>query len=104
MAPRLRPQNTTPEPVVEPPAVVAAAAPAPSPVIPTRDDHLIAAFRALGFALSARALLLLTLVGAFVLACGAMWSPSAVRIGVLALYSVMTVIPVTILEIRKRAQ
>lgn len=66
---------------------------------PTTFDTLIAAFSALGYALSARALLLLTLVGAFVLALRA---ETAMGLMVLIAYCAATVVPVVVLEIRKR--
>ncbi len=68
---------------------------------PTAMDVMVAAFGALGYALSARALLLLALIGAFVLAVMAMLEPSVLRLAVLGAFAVGAVGPVTILEIRK---
>ncbi len=62
----------------------------------------IEVFRALGFALSARAILLLAIVGAFVLAVMAMLSQTQEGLFVLVAYSCLTVIPAMILEIKRR--
>lgn len=62
-------------------------------------DTVLSAFTGLGYALSARALLLLTLIGAFVLA---MRADGSSGIAVLVAYALFTVIPVVILEVRKR--
>ncbi len=64
---------------------------------------LIAAFGGLGYALSARSLLLLALVGAFVLAVQAMSNQTLASLEVLIAYAVFTVIPVSYLEIRRRS-
>ena len=69
----------------------------PAPV----SDVLLSSFAALGYALSARALLLLSLVGAFVLAILAMGRGDLMGLGVLIAYSVLTVCPVAYLEARK---
>ena len=71
----------------------------PSPKSPT-DEAMEAAFRAVGFALSARALLLLALIGAFVLAVMAMIGPVD-RLWVLCAYCCLMVIPLVFLEVRK---
>lgn len=63
---------------------------------------LVTAFAALGYALSARAILLLALIGAFVLACFAMKSQTQDALAVLIAYCVLAVLPVVALEIRKR--
>lgn len=62
---------------------------------------IVASFSALGYALSARALLLLALLGAFALAVLAMESGSTMGLLILVAYSLSTVVPVTVLEIRK---
>lgn len=72
---------------------------AAQPRDPTLLDTVLSAFTGLGYALSARALLLLTLIGAFVLA---MRADGTSGIAVLIAYAVFTVIPVVILEVRKR--
>ena len=82
-----------------PPASVAPATPTADPA-PARVA--IAAFTALGYALSARVLLLLALVGAFVLAVMAMMSESLPRLEVLVAWGLLTILPCTILEIRRR--
>jgi hypothetical protein len=64
---------------------------------------LIAAFGALGYALSARALLLLALLGAFVLGVFAMLNRDLMSLAILATYAALTVLPVVWLEIQKRA-
>jgi hypothetical protein len=59
-------------------------------------------FQALGFALSARLILLLTLMGAFVLGVMAMLQPSGMRLGVMVAYCLLSVVPCTYLELNKR--
>jgi hypothetical protein len=66
-------------------------------------DVAMMAFTGLGYALSARALLLLSLIGAFVLALQAMSSQTLPALEVFIAYSLLTVAPVTILEIRKQS-
>lgn len=61
----------------------------------------MAAYRAAGYVLSARALLLLTLVGAFVLAVFATISQTLPSLEVLIAYAITTVGPVAYLEIRR---
>lgn len=63
---------------------------------------MLAMFKAIGYALSARAILLLTLVGAFVLAVMAMQDPSEMRLWTLGLYGTFAVLPVVVLEVLKR--
>jgi len=83
-------------------------APAPAPTIPTPQpstlDVVVGAFAALGYALSARALLLLSLIGAFVLSLMAITSQTMPALEVLVAYCCFTVIPVAYLEIRRRQQ
>lgn len=64
------------------------------------DEAMEAAFKAVGFALSARALLFLALVGSFVLALLAMVGDSA-RLWVLGTYCVLVILPLVFLEVRK---
>lgn len=73
--------------------------------ISSRDpiEPVLTAFKALGFALSARSLLLVSLVGAFVLAVMAMLSQTLPALEVLIAFSVFTVVPFSVLEIRRRA-
>ena len=79
--------------------------PPPGPIAPTKSDQtlevVIAAFSGLGYALSARGLLLLSLIGAFILANKAIDNLSFSALAVLISYCLLTVIPVTYLEIRK---
>lgn len=65
-------------------------------------DTVVTAFAGLGYALSARALLLLALIGSFVLAVMAMMSQTPAALEVLVAYAFLTVIPVAFLEVRKR--
>ena len=58
--------------------------------------------RLAGYALSARMLILLALVGAFVLALLAMPVETMVRLWVLIAYCVLVVLPLIGLEVRKR--
>ena len=76
--------------------------PDPEPREPRTSEVLIAAFSALGYALSARALLMLALVGAFVLGFMAMLSDKPMSLAILAAYALLTVIPMVVLELRKR--
>ena len=55
-----------------------------------------------GYALSARALLLLALIGAFTLAVLAMATETLIRVYILISYCVLVVLPIVGLEIRKR--
>jgi hypothetical membrane protein len=64
---------------------------------------MLAMFKAMGFALSARMILLVTLVGAFVLAVMAMREQSVASLEVLVAYGILAVIPVAYLEIRRRS-
>ena len=73
-----------------------------APTHPSTFDVTLAAFQALGYAVSARALLLLAIVGAFVLAVMAMNDTSATHLWVLVAYSVLVVIPMTVLEYGRR--
>jgi hypothetical protein len=95
VAPRIRrvPERTEPPPV-------------PVPTVKsdssTTLDVVVTAFGGLAYALSARALLLLSLIGSFVLAFEAMRSQTLASLEILVAYSALTVLPVTYLEIRKR--
>ena len=62
---------------------------------------LVAAFKAAGYVLSARALLLLALLGAFALATMAMLSQTTAALEVLIGYAIFAVIPVAYLETRR---
>ncbi|MDE2096649.1 MAG: hypothetical protein KGL39_05325 [Patescibacteria group bacterium] len=59
-------------------------------------------FKALGFALSGRAILLTALVGAFAIAVMAMIWPSYFSLEILVAYGIFAVIPVAYLEVRRR--
>ena len=65
-------------------------------------DVVVMAFTGLGYALSARSLLLLALIGAFVLAVMAMQSQTMASLEVLVAYSVIAILPIAYLEVRKR--
>ena len=62
----------------------------------------LAAFHALAYAISARSLLLLCIVGAFALGLTAVLRGGILPLIALAIYGGFTVIPVAILEARKR--
>jgi hypothetical protein len=64
---------------------------------------MLAAFAALGFALSARLILFLAIVGAFALGVMAMLSPSVLKLAIVVCYGALTVIPMVYLELRRRA-
>lgn len=81
--------------------------PSPPPTAPTARDiqaHevVLMAFTGLGYALSSRALLLLSLIGAFVLGWRAETSQTLASLEVLGVYGIFTIVPVTWLEIAKR--
>jgi hypothetical protein len=61
---------------------------------------MVSVFSALALVLSARLLLLLTLVGAFVLGWAAMREQTYLALGVMIAYTVLTVIPMVSLEMR----
>jgi hypothetical protein len=84
----------TPEPPILSPT-------APAPPKSDTTEIVATAFRGLGFALSARALLLIAILGAFVLATMAMVRTSNASLFVLIAYSVLVVLPVVALEIAK---
>jgi hypothetical protein len=77
-------------------------APEPQPQSHSTLDVIVVAFTGLGYALSARMLLLLSLIGAFILAVMAMKDQTLPGLEVLIAYAVFTVIPVAYLEIRRR--
>lgn len=94
-----------PPPIPDPPkeriVYVQAAAPAPG----TLDDEaegMRRAFQAVGYALSARAILALAIVGAFVLGLFVMVTPDIVRVTALAVYGVLVILPMVWLERVKR--
>jgi hypothetical protein len=64
-------------------------------------DAMFAAFSALGFAVSARVLLFLSLVGTFVLAVLSMMSQTKMSAVIVTLFCIGTVIPLCILEFQK---
>ena len=72
------------------------------PPQPNTLDVLLAAFTALGYAISARALLMLAIVGAFVLAVMAILSDKIPALVALGLFAALVVIPMCILELRRR--
>ena len=75
------------------------------PVIVQRQevsDVLLAAFAAMGYAVSARALLFMALIGAFCLAVMSMISQSVMSVIVLGVYLALTVLPMVYLELRAK--
>jgi preprotein translocase subunit SecF len=65
-------------------------------------DVVLSAFAALGFAVSARFLLFISILGAIMLAVMAVNSTAVAALLVLAVYSCLTTIPLVILEIKRR--
>jgi hypothetical protein len=63
---------------------------------------MLAAFSALGYAVSARALLFLALVGAFALAVMSMMSQTIMSAVVLGIYLMLTVMPMVFLELKAK--
>lgn len=83
---------------------------APRPTIPPSvqrvgiPEAMVSVFSVLAFALSARLLLLLALIGAFVLALMAMDRQTPLAAAILVAYALLTVAPLVYLELRgKRA-
>ena len=74
----------------------------PVPPAPVRDERLIEMFKTLGFVLSARALLLLAIVGGFVLAILAALHETRETLYVLVAWCLLTVGPIVALEWRRR--
>lgn len=74
----------------------------PPPTTSSTLDVLVTAFAGLGYALSARALLLLALIGAFVIGLKAMEVQTPLSMAGLAIYAAFTVIPTAYLEIVRR--
>ena len=75
---------------------------APPPVnTPEKSTAFMDMMEAISLVLSARAILLLTLIGAFVLAASAMFNPTGMRLGILCAYCVLAVLPCVWLETRK---
>jgi hypothetical protein len=74
------------------------------PTEQTSSTHeaIVATFRSLGYILSARALLFLTLIGVFVLSIQAMYQQTSMSLMVLAAFGVGAVFPVTFLEVWRR--
>lgn len=82
--------------------------PSPIPGPPRKEvsstlDVLLAVVALAAQTLSTRALLLLSLIGAFVLAFQAMTLQTLPGLEVLVAYCLLTVVPVTILEIRGKS-
>ena len=75
--------------------------PAPPPE-PSTLAVVVAAFTGLGYALSARALLLLSIIGTFVLAVMAVDQPTALRLWTVVVFAVLVVLPMVYLEVGKR--
>ena len=65
-------------------------------------EVLVAAFGGLGYALSARALLLLAVIGAFVLGLQAMAAQTNAALEVFVAYAGLTVLPLCVLEFWRR--
>lgn len=68
------------------------------------SDVLLAAFSAMGYAVSARFLLFLSMLGAFALAVMALRQPSVFSLVVLGMYSGLTVLPLVWLELNGKRQ
>jgi len=109
VAPR-KPQLRTVTPDREPPPLVMAAAPEPpqpqasipQPQIivqhPGLSEHVVAAFAALGYAVSARMILVIALLGAFALATTSIFVGGVLPLLVLIAYGCLVVLPVVWLE------
>lgn len=99
---RLREVKTDPPPQSRPFQEPPAPQPLPEPpVIVQRvgiPEAILSVFAALGFALSARLLLLLAIIGAFVLAMMAMQNTSYQTIGIFVAYALLVIVPLVYLE------
>jgi|SRR5271165_6120863 len=96
------------QPVPEPVRSQKAPEPPPTPVAPPAPlrsslafETALAVIQAGAFALSARVLLLIALVGAFALAWQAMGSQTLASLAVLTIYGVLTIPALTYLELRR---
>lgn len=78
-------------------------APAPSLAEPSTLSVVVAAFTGLGYALSARSLLLLAVVFNFVLGLKAMDAQTLSSLEVLGVFCAFTIPPLAYLEIRRRS-
>ena len=76
--------------------------PSRPPPEPSTLAVVVAAFTGLGYALSARALLLLSIIGTFVLAVMAVDQPTALRLWTVVVFAVLVVLPMVYLEVGKR--
>jgi hypothetical protein len=76
---------------------------APAPPDTAQTAKILEVYRLLGLALSARVLLLLAIIGAFVLALYAMREQTTESLLVLSAFVVGTVLPTTFLEVRRRS-
>lgn len=65
-------------------------------------EAMVSVFSALAFALSARLLLLLALLGAFTLAFLAMRSQTPISVGILVSYCLLVIAPLIYLETQRR--
>lgn len=83
-------------------ATLGSPSPTPAPPNSSSPDPVLIAFKALGFAASARAMLMLSLLGAFPLAVMAMRAQTLATLEVLAVYGIFVILPVVYLEIHKR--
>lgn len=93
--------------VAQPQLTIPQETPEVAPVIIQREevsDVLLAAFAALGYAVSARFLLFLSLIGAFALSVMSMLSQSVMSVTILSLYCLLTVLPLVFLELRAKRE
>lgn len=86
--PRAAPQEAA-QPVLAPPA-------------PDALDVIVTAFSGLAFALSARAILFVSIIGAFILAVMAVNRADGWGLGVLIAYATLIVVPLCWLEYKRR--
>lgn len=92
--PKARKVPPPPSPEAEPPV---------RHVDATAFEVILAAFTALGYALSARSILLLSLIGAFVLGLLAALAQTTATLYVLIAFAVLVVLPITCLEFFRRS-
>lgn len=102
LAPKMKakPPEPTPEAAHEPPAPPPPLQTAPSPKT-DETEVLRAAVKMMMQALSARALLAMSFFGAFVLGGVVIFRADWLSVAALVVYSVATILPVTLIELRK---
>lgn len=100
----MEPRKVIQMPVATPPPTPVVAPSIETPPAPKAEvsDVLLAAFAALGYAVSARFLLFMSIVGAFALAVMSMLHPTVMSIVILGMFCLLTTLPLVWLELRAK--